>query len=400
MGIVWQRLLNGRLSPAAAAERKWLWHGYLAAGKITLLTSQWKSGKTTLIAVLLARMGKGGQLAERPVSPARVAVLSEEAADNWAERCRKLQIGDHVCFLCRPVPCLPTPSDWRDLVNAMLALRRDEGVDLVVIDSLVRFLPAGSESQASNMMDALLALGDLTGEGLAVLLVHHPRKGAHLPGQAARGTGALPSHADIVLEMDWYGRPDDEDRRRWLRAYSRHEETPRHLILELNEAGDDYRVYTAPPTGESLETWQVLRSVLLDANQPLTQREILSDWPEDFAKPNVGTISRGLKRGQEQGLIRQRGAGSKREPFRYWLPEREEELFGKKTGEPAAMPAPEPVLPPPPASPGNLETRTEPTRPEIPPAPAPAPPPNRPAALRAPSTDEAERRRLRRWPYG
>ena len=89
------------------------------------------------------------------------------------------------------------------------------------------------------------------------------------------------------------GRPDDEDRRRWLRAYSRHEETPRHLILELNEAGDDYRVYTAPPTGESLETWQVLRSVLLDANQPLTQREILSDWPEDFAKPNVGTISRG-----------------------------------------------------------------------------------------------------------
>jgi hypothetical protein len=37
------------------------------------------------------------------------------------------------------------------------------------------------------------------------------------------------------------GRPDDEDRRRWLRAYSRHEETPRHLILELNEAGDDYR---------------------------------------------------------------------------------------------------------------------------------------------------------------
>ena len=27
----------------------WLWHGYLAAGQLTLLTSLWKSGKTTLL---------------------------------------------------------------------------------------------------------------------------------------------------------------------------------------------------------------------------------------------------------------------------------------------------------------------------------------------------------------
>ena len=38
----------------------WLWNGYVAPGKVTLLTSQWKSGKTTLVAVLLARMGRGG----------------------------------------------------------------------------------------------------------------------------------------------------------------------------------------------------------------------------------------------------------------------------------------------------------------------------------------------------
>jgi hypothetical protein len=34
----------------------WLWHGYLAPGKVTLLTSEWKSGKTTLTAHLFARM--------------------------------------------------------------------------------------------------------------------------------------------------------------------------------------------------------------------------------------------------------------------------------------------------------------------------------------------------------
>jgi AAA domain len=44
--------VHGDKTPAAPLS--WLWHGYLAAGNVTLLTSQWKSGKTTLLAVLLA----------------------------------------------------------------------------------------------------------------------------------------------------------------------------------------------------------------------------------------------------------------------------------------------------------------------------------------------------------
>ena len=51
------------LKAAAGTQMRWLWHGYLAPGNITLLTSQWKSGKTTLIAVLLNKMKAGGQLA-------------------------------------------------------------------------------------------------------------------------------------------------------------------------------------------------------------------------------------------------------------------------------------------------------------------------------------------------
>ncbi|HMC66910.1 MAG TPA: AAA family ATPase, partial [Gemmataceae bacterium] len=34
----------------------WLWHGYLKPGAVTLLTSRWKSGKTTLLSVLLSRL--------------------------------------------------------------------------------------------------------------------------------------------------------------------------------------------------------------------------------------------------------------------------------------------------------------------------------------------------------
>ena len=61
----------------------WLWQGYLGHGRLTLLTSQWKSGKTTLVSVLLARMATGGLLAGLPVAAGRAAVVSEEGPHDW-----------------------------------------------------------------------------------------------------------------------------------------------------------------------------------------------------------------------------------------------------------------------------------------------------------------------------
>ena len=50
----------GELGPRALPAQRWLWHGYLARGAVTLLTSQWKTGKTTLLSVLLNKLGDGG----------------------------------------------------------------------------------------------------------------------------------------------------------------------------------------------------------------------------------------------------------------------------------------------------------------------------------------------------
>jgi hypothetical protein len=47
--------------PSSDADKvaiPWIWHGLLAPGKVTLLTSLWKSGKTTLLAHLLAQRGR------------------------------------------------------------------------------------------------------------------------------------------------------------------------------------------------------------------------------------------------------------------------------------------------------------------------------------------------------
>jgi hypothetical protein len=178
------------LQMSAESRAGWLWQGYLAPGNVTLLTSQWKSGKTTLAAVLLARPKTGGLLAGLPLRPGRAVIVSEESAVHWVGRSRKLDFGEHICWLCRPFRGKPQRDEWMALMEYLAGLAQDRRLDLVVIDPLASFLPGNSENNATTMLEALLPLQRLTALGLCVLVLHHPRKGEAAPGQAARGSGA------------------------------------------------------------------------------------------------------------------------------------------------------------------------------------------------------------------
>jgi hypothetical protein len=70
----------------------WLWDGYVAPKQVTILTSQWKSGKTTLLSILLSRFKEGGVLADLAVAKARPIVVSEEAEELWRPRHRRLDL--------------------------------------------------------------------------------------------------------------------------------------------------------------------------------------------------------------------------------------------------------------------------------------------------------------------
>src|SRR6185436_12753895 len=160
-------------------------------------------------------------------------------------RCRHLAMGPNVQFLCRPFQgARPTDAQWRSLVASLEALHCQERLDLVVIDPLATLLPGYAETSAPKLLDCLLPLQALANLGPAVWLMHHPNKGKRADGQAARGSGALPGFADIVMEMSCYRRARSRDRRRRICAYSRYPETPRHVIIELNADGSDYLVQT------------------------------------------------------------------------------------------------------------------------------------------------------------
>ena len=295
--------------PAATAPQvPWLWHGYLAPGNLTLLTSQWKAGKTTLVATLLARLATGGTLAGLPVRAGRAVVVSEESVEHWQGRAAGLKFGQAVGFICRPFQGRPTPGEWEHL-----------------IDHLASFLPGRTENDAATMLAALLPLQRLTKRGLAGMVLHHPRKGESAPGRAARGSGALTGYADILIEMDWVAEPLADDRRRRLTAFSRHPETTRRLAVERTADGADYVSLGDFTEFEQADGWTVLQTVLEDACRKLTAEAIRKAWPADYPCPSQPTLWRWLDRATADGRVKKGGTGRRSQPFVYWLPAKEEE---------------------------------------------------------------------------
>src|SRR5207244_6611371 len=103
-------------SEPLASEMNWLWRGYFAPGQLTLLTSLWKSGKTTFLSILLSRLKDGGELLGLPLRPAKALVVSEESAALWHRRRQRLVFGEHTSLLSPPFAGKPTDAEWRDLI--------------------------------------------------------------------------------------------------------------------------------------------------------------------------------------------------------------------------------------------------------------------------------------------
>jgi hypothetical protein len=323
-----QPLRPSELANVKPPPLNWLWHGYLAPGKITALISPPKTGKTTLAANLLARLAQGGQLAGLAVTPARAIVVSEESASDWDARCRKLALPESVQFLCRPFKgARPTETQWFDLIAGLESLHRQNSLNLLAIDPLAALLPGHAENSAPKMFDCLLPLQNLANQGIAVWLMHHPARATRADGQASRGSSALSGFADIIMEMNGIRRARSRDRRRRICAYSRSTETPRHLIVELTADGADYVVRTDPAGAPLVQSSQEVHYILAHATDKLSRQTILERWPDEESRPDPSTLSRWLKRAAKQGLICCSGAGFRGDSYVYWLPGHEPLLW-------------------------------------------------------------------------
>jgi hypothetical protein len=303
---------------AGGSAADWLWRGFVARQSVTLLTSLWKAGKSTLLAHLVKAMGGGADLAGLPVAAGNVLLVSEESAALWAGRRDKLGIGDHATFYVRPFLGRPNAAKWLAFIEHLARLVRQRGVSLVCFDTLASLSPCEDENDAAKMMAALSPLHRITEAGAGVLLVHHPRKGDAGEGQASRGSGALPGFVDVILEMRRARGSERGNRQRELTAYSRFDDTPDGLVIELAEDGSGYRSLGSPADADRQNRWRIIRDLLPDAARGWTVDEVLAVWPEETRKPAKRTITIDLKQGAEAGQWSMGGAGKRHDAYRFW----------------------------------------------------------------------------------
>lgn len=293
----------------------WCWEGYLAVGHITLLCGLWKAGKTTLVAHLLRLFGSGGDLGGS-VEAGRVLIVSEESAALWIRRRDSIGIGDHVHTVLRPFLQRPSQLAWESFVAELAGYVRDNDYKVVIFDTLGSVWPVMKENEAGPVQAALMPLHMITRAGAAVLLNHHPKKGDAGEGQAARGSGALPAFVDIILELRRYNATDREDTRRVLTAYSRFDETPPELVLELAE--DGYRSIGSKGHATQSDRFQVIADIIGDSGGQSAD-DICKAWPVDcgIPKPGKRKLEADLRAGTDGGRWVRIGKGVSGDPFQY-----------------------------------------------------------------------------------
>lgn len=294
----------------------WLWVGVLVAGHITLLSALMKSGKTTLLSLLLKALERGDDFLGLRSRPASVLYVSEESELIWSERIGAVGIADHVRFVNQPFMTKPTPAEWVAFVDYLVGLHAAERYDLVVIDTISNLWPVQDENDAAQVIGALMPLRKLTAAGLAVLPIHHVGKSDLGEGKGARGSTGLTGFVDVMIEMKRFQPGEPSDRRRVLSGWGRFREVPGELVIRLADDGKSYEAEGGRQEVRRREARETLIEILPAAGPGWGWDQIEENWPEGqgWKKEAVHAALKGGI-GRE---FQQTGRGKKGDPHRYY----------------------------------------------------------------------------------
>lgn len=278
-----------------------VWDGILFRGTKTMLAAREKTGKTTLVRMLVRECSKpdGGLLLGRIVAATKVLIVSEEGTGNWAREREDSHLPGELLVVPRP----PMPNDlraWAECWDRMARVVRSEGIGLVILDTWARLAPVESENDNVQMTKAAAALDPLVDAGAAVLIVHHQAKGG-----GSRGGTALPASTDTNIfmsrprrERDAGDQPDDGTR--IFDIEGRFDPPPR--IIAVYD-GSGYEVEAGHSTTSvrvSRRRAEILR--VLQTHGPAQLGEILDRLPDGFGA-STKTVSRDLADLSEQGQV-------------------------------------------------------------------------------------------------
>lgn len=231
-------------NPADIPRRPWAVPGYLMRGSVSVLSGQGAGGKSSLVVAWTISLADGEAIGGfKPDRP--MVVVNYNTEDDRDEQQRRYSAAlaaakkDGAAIMPRIVRCGPhdvgtlfernfdtgriAPTAAMEELKAICA---DSGADVLVCDPLAE-LHNAEENDNTAMRAVIAAFRTLAKDlGIAVLILHHDRKGNNAPGDMdrVRGASAISGAVRVMLtlttmtaeEADKLG-VQPEDRRRHFR---------------------------------------------------------------------------------------------------------------------------------------------------------------------------------------
>jgi predicted Rossmann fold nucleotide-binding protein DprA/Smf involved in DNA uptake len=149
-----------------------------------------------------------------------------------------------------------------------------------------------------------------------LLLIHHTRKSGGEDGEELRGSSAVAANADIILSFKRH--KTSGDNARLIEATSRYEETPRKLVVSLEEG--IYRPLGTPTEVAHRKNRE--RVLAVAGSEPLTYEELAkgADMPK-------ATVQRVANEFYAEGILQREGGGKKGDPYRFSRYDSEDQEF-------------------------------------------------------------------------
>lgn len=258
-------------------HKEWLWENFLAKRHITLLVAYWKAGKSTMLRTLFAAMEREEEFAGEPTKKCNILVVTEEPEEDWVDKREEFELDQNtnLYILSRPFKGKPTLKQWPEVITRLVKECNENKIDLLIFDTISTFFPINKEKESDEWLNALLPLYEFTRLDLAVLLVHHFRKGAGDEAQAFRGSGVLGSFPSNIIEF--IRDPEGYNNRRVIKTYGRFSQAMPRTLIEL-QSDMKYKTLGDPVVVSKTHRIAKILSILKESREPLCSKDILNIW--------------------------------------------------------------------------------------------------------------------------
>jgi len=307
--LPWQTSIE--LHDTTPAEPAWIFEGYVARGTLALIAGKPKAGKSTLVCAIVDAITSGATtFLDRHVATGDVLYVTEEGAITLRQ---KLPRTGRLHVLTRE-RAWPKPA-WPALIaGAITEAQRTKAV-AIVIDSLSFWAEFGADKEKDNssvqaVMDKLHAATRL---GIAVILVHHQRKGGGEDTEAVRGGNAIVGAVDVVIELETIAKAPRTHRR--LIAVGRWPQTPGALVIDRDPATGAWGVHGQGDNRADTAhiAWRkAILAALPDTPPGLTLDQLETDLAEDRR-----TWAPALTQLLDDGTITRTGEGVRGNPYQH-----------------------------------------------------------------------------------